>query len=170
MIIGVMGVAGSGKTTIGSQLANAIGATFVDGDAFHSPANIKKMSRGIPLTDADRAPWLAALHQRLVRASESGEVLVFACSALKQDYRDILSTGITVLWVYLKGTREKIYRRLQQRQHHFMSAAMLGSQFAILEEPHDAIVIDALVPPSQAVQTILDALRGKGKLPDQVIG
>jgi gluconokinase len=170
MIIGVMGVAGSGKTTIGSQLANAIGATFVDADAFHSPANIKKMSRGIPLTDADRAPWLAALHQRLVRASESGEVLVLACSALKQDYRDILSTGITVLWVYLKGTREEIYRRLQQRQHHFISAGMLGSQFATLEEPHDAIVIDALVSPSQAVQTILDALRGKGKLPDQVIG
>ena len=102
------------------------------------------------LTDADRAPWLAAIHARIVESSQRNESLVVACSALKQRYRDTLARGVALVWVYLKGSQELFQARLQQRPHHFMKASMLASQFADLEEPRDAIVIDIAVAPAVA--------------------
>jgi gluconokinase len=116
------------------------------------------MTHGIPLTDADRAPWLTAIHDRIVEFFQRGEELVVACSALKQRYRETLADGVGLVWVYLKGTEELIRGRLQHRQHHFMKAQMLAGQFADLEEPTDAIVIAVTVAPSFAVRQILNAL------------
>jgi gluconokinase len=158
MIVIVMGVAGSGKTTIGQLLARELHSTFVDADVFHPASNIEKMSHGIPLTDGDRAPWLLALHARILEASSRSESLVLACSALKQSYRDTLDRGVSVSWVYLKGTEELIRSRMQSRPEHFMKADMLASQFAALEEPSDAIVIDVALPPDDAVRQIVAAL------------
>ena len=153
-----MGVAGSGKTTIGELLAARLRSTFVDGDAFHPQANIEKMSHGIPLTDADRGPWLAAIHVRIVDALACGEQLVIACSALKQKYRDTLGQGVELTWVYLKGTEELIFARLKARSHHYMKTGMLASQFADLEEPTDAIAVDIADPPDAIVQQILSTI------------
>jgi gluconokinase len=158
MIVVVMGVTGTGKSTVGPLLASELGATFVDGDSFHSAANIEKMAHGIPLTDADRAPWLAAIHDRIVKAVDSRENLVVACSALKQRYRETLADGVNITWVYLKGSMERLRERLLRRRHHFMSAEMLASQFADLEEPENAIVIDVALPRRDAVKQIVDAL------------
>jgi gluconokinase len=158
VIIVVMGVAGSGKTTIGELLAARLQSTFVDGDTFHPPANVEKMSHGIPLTDADREPWLAAIHSRIVDALAHCERLVIACSALKQKYRDTLECGVELTWVYLKGSEELIFARLKARSHHFMKAGMLASQFADLEEPSDAIVVDISSPPDSIVQQILSTI------------
>ena len=113
---------------------------------------------GIPLTDADRAPWLAAIHARIVESFEGGRTLVVACSALKQRYRDTLADGVSITWVYLKGSEEVIRARLLERQHHFFKAQMLASQFADLEEPADAIVIDVEIAPSVTVRQIVDGL------------
>ena len=159
MIVVVMGVAGAGKSTIGQLLASELRCEFLDGDSLHPPANIQKMTMGIPLTDADRAPWLAAIHARIVEALQGGHSLVVACSALKQRYREALSDGVAIAWVYLKGSEEVIRGRLQNREHHFMKAQMLASQFADLEEPADAIIIDVVVEPPVAVQQIVSALR-----------
>ena len=157
-IIVVMGVAGAGKTTVGHLLADQLRCAFLDADTLHSPANIEKMAHGVPLTDADREPWLATIHARIVQSFQRGEPLVVACSALKQRYREILSRGVAVTWAYLKGTEEMIRARLQLRQHHFMTAPMLASQFADLEEPTDAIVIDVAVTPAAAVRQIVNVL------------
>lgn len=157
-IIVVMGVAGAGKSTVGQMLAAELGAAFLDGDSLHSPANIQKMTMGIPLTDADRAPWLNAIHARIVESFQRGESLVVACSALKQRYRMTLAEGVSITWVYLKGSQETIRARLLERQHHFFKAQMLASQFADLEEPADAIVIGVEVAPSVAVQHIVKFL------------
>src|SRR3978361_1253443 len=113
MIVAVMGVSGSGKTTIATALAAALGCTFLEADSFHPQANIAKMSEGIPLSDADRAPWLKDLHERLLAAHKQGESLVLACSALKQSYRDELAQGLTIRWIYLKGSPELIASRLR---------------------------------------------------------
>ncbi len=156
MIIVVMGVSGCGKTTIGQQLADRMGWPFFDGDAFHPPANIDKMSRGIPLTDEDRAGWLAAIADRmreLIAANQSG---AFACSALKQKYRDQLSIDPAVRFVYLKGSYDLIWSRMQQRAGHYMKASMLASQFAALEEPHDALTLDIARPPAELVEAIIE--------------
>lgn len=159
MIVVVMGVAGAGKSTVGQLLAGALGCPFLDGDSLHPPTNIQKMTRGIALTDADRAPWLAAVRARLEDAFERGENLVIVCSALKRQYRDFLSADVPVTWVYLKGTKEVIRRRLEQRREHYMKANMLASQFAALEEPSDAIIVDVESPPELIAQQILAALR-----------
>lgn len=153
-----MGVVGSGKTTIGELLAARLQCTFIDGDSLHPPANVEKMSRGIPLTDADRAPWLAAIHARMTEALARGERLVIACSALKQKYRDTLARGVEIAWVYLKGSHDLIFARLQGRSHHFMKPGMLASQFADLEEPNDAIVVDISNPPDAIVQNIVSTI------------
>ncbi len=158
MIVVIMGVAGSGKSTVGQPLATELHFRFLDGDSLHPPANIEKMAHGMPLTDADRGPWLAAVHARIVESFQRGEHLVVACSALKRRYRDTLDSGVTVTWVYLKGSYALIGERLQRRQHHFMKAQMLASQFADLEEPADAIVIDVAVEPAVAVRQIVSAL------------
>jgi gluconokinase len=163
MIIVIMGVAGSGKSTVGQLLANELHCAFLDGDSLHPPGNIAKMTNGIPLTDSDRTPWLAAIHMRIEESFQRAEDLVVACSALKQQYRDTLDCGVANTWVYLKGSYEVIRERLQHREHHFMTAQMLTSQFADLEEPANAIVIDVDVEPSVAVRQIVSALPVRAK-------
>jgi gluconokinase len=155
MIIIVMGVAGSGKTTVGTKLAAALRCAFLEGDGLHSTANVEKMSRGVPLTDADRAPWLDAIHGRMCDAFTAGQSLVVACSALERSYRARLAEGLPVTWVYLKGSADLIRSRLQHRTHHFMKANMLASQFDVLEEPSDAIIVDIAQPPDAIVERIL---------------
>lgn len=159
MIIVVMGVSGSGKTTIGTLLADALRCSFLEGDSLHSKENIEKMSHGIPLNDCDRAPWLAAIHARLLEFFKRGESLVVACSALEQQYREVLADGVPITWVYLKGSKELIRSRMKHRPKHFMKANMLDSQFEALEEPFDAIVVDISLPSSAIVAQILARLR-----------
>ncbi|HZR57704.1 MAG TPA: gluconokinase [Terriglobales bacterium] len=154
MIILVMGPTGSGKTTIGSLLAQQLGWMFADGDSFHSAANIQKMSNGIPLTDADRLPWLKSIHDAMVRWISERQSVVLACSALKRIYRDELYHGPEVAVVYLKGSYELIARRIEARHGHFAGESILADQFAILEEPEDAIVIDVSGTPADIVAEI----------------
>jgi gluconokinase len=131
-----MGVAGSGKSLIGAALARALGIEFVEGDTYHPAENVERMSRGIPLTDNDRAGWLRALAMRLREARESGTGLVMTCSALKRSYRDILRAEANELrFVFLRGPRALIAERLAGRRGHFMPASLLDSQLATLEEP-----------------------------------
>ena len=127
MVIVVMGVSGSGKTTVGQLLADALGAEFAEGDAYHPPANIEKMRRGIPLEDADRWPWLQTLAAQIDRWLAAGTPVVLACSALKQRYRDILAKGRPgVRFVYLEGDKALIRLRLDRRRGHYMPASLAG--------------------------------------------
>jgi gluconokinase len=158
MIIVVMGVAGSGKTTVGTMLADALRCPFLEGDSLHSRENIEKMRRGIPLTDADRGPWLAAIHARMLDAFSRDQCLIVGCSALKEPYRRVLSEGIVITWVYLRGSAELLRSRLQHRQSHFMRVDMLASQLETLEEPSDALVVDISQPPGAIVEQIVAAL------------
>ena len=159
-LVVVMGVAGSGKTTVGTMLADAMHCAFLEGDSLHSAADVEKMSHGAPLTDADRAPWLAAIHARLVDSFRRGESLVVACSALKQSYRTVLGDGIPITWVYLKGSVALIRSRLQHRIGHYMKPDMLVSQFEALEEPSYALIVDVSQPAGTIVEQILAELRG----------
>ena len=159
MIIVLMGVAGSGKTTVGTRLAETMKCAFLEGDSLHSKDNIDKMSHGIPLTDADRAPWLAAIHARILDFFERGQDLVVGCSALKLQYRRLLAKDVPITWVYLKGTPALIRARLRHRPGHFMKADMLASQFDALEEPSDALVVDVSASPRAIVERILSQLR-----------
>jgi len=155
-IVVLMGVTGAGKTTVGQQLAAALGWTFVEGDAFHPPANIAKMHRGEPLDDADRAPWLRAIRQRIDELVASAQSAVIACSALKRAYREVLARDRPeVTFVYLKASAALIAERLRHRAGHFMPPALLQSQLDTLEEPADGITVDAGPPPT----TIVDAIR-----------
>ncbi len=150
----VMGVAGSGKSTIGRALADELGAEFLEGDKFHPAANIAKMSRGEPLTDADRWPWLDRLADELARARSDGRSAVLASSALKRAYRDRLRRGVPDLrLVYLKGDKTVIGERLRARKNHFMPAGLLDSQFAALEEPgaDEAPIVIDVTPPLETV-------------------
>lgn len=157
----VMGVSGSGKSTIGRQLAQRLGWEFRDADDDHPAANVAKMKAGTPLTDADRAPWLAILAERVVRAGTSGKPLVLACSALKQRYREQLTGGDTgVRFVYLKGEKAQIAERMARR-NHFMPPTLLDSQFAALEEPTDAIEVSIMDTPEKIVTQVVDALRSE---------
>lgn len=154
MIVIVMGTTASGKTTIGSLLAERLGWEFVDADDFHPPANVEKMRRGIPLTDADREPWLQALNREIVQWSAEGRNVVLACSALKASYRDELRASDDVKFVYLKGSYELFSQRVLSRKGHFAKQDLLASQFATLEEPTDAIRVDAAPPPDQIVAEV----------------
>jgi gluconokinase len=151
MLLLVMGVAGSGKTTVGKLLAEKLGWTFLDADDFHSPANREKMHLGIALTDEDRLPWLTAIRDETIRRSARGEHLVLACSALRQSYRDILSAGLQVTLVYLRATAEQLHRNFSLRSHHFVGENLVPSQFATLEEPSAAIVEDISRSPEEIV-------------------
>ena len=147
-----MGVEGSGKTSIGQSLAQTLGWMFVDGDDFHSASNQEKMSRGVPLDDADRGPWLRAIHDFVVDQTAKGHNLVLACSALKRSYREQLQQATEMKIVYLKGSFNLFYSRLQKRQAHFARETLLASQFASLEEPTDAVTIDASLPEAEIVK------------------
>jgi gluconokinase len=154
MIVIIMGTTASGKTTIGSLLAKRLGWEFVDADDFHPPANVEKMRHGIPLTDADREPWLKALHDKIVEWITEARNVVLACSALKQSYRDELSAGPDVKFVYLKGSYELFSQRVLARNGHFAKQDLLASQFVTLEEPTDAITVDAAPSPEQIVSEV----------------
>lgn len=135
-VIVVMGVASSGKTSLGERLAEKLGWPFRDADTFHPPANVAKMSAGIPLTDEDRKPWLAAIAAWIDDLRTTGGNGIVTCSALKKAYRDVIvGKRPDVALVYLKGSRELIGQRMAARQHHFMPPSLLDSQFATLEEP-----------------------------------
>jgi len=142
MVLILMGVSGSGKTSVGLKLAERLGCPFYDADAFHPQSNREKMARGIPLTDGDREPWLDRLARLITQWNREAPLSVLACSALKRSYRDKLAGGGEVRWVYLKGDRELIQKRLAGRSGHFLDPALLDSQFDILEEPIDAITIN----------------------------
>jgi gluconokinase len=160
VIVVVMGVSGSGKTTVGRLLAASLGATFMDADDFHPPENVAKMRAGRALDDADRAPWLARLHEELARHATRDESVVLACSALKIAYRDALSRGLDVAFVHLAGSREVIGARLASRSGHYMPPSLLDSQFAALESPPDAITVDIDAAPEAIVAHILATLGG----------
>jgi gluconokinase len=154
VIVIIMGTTASGKTTIGSLLAKRLGWEFVDADDFHPPANVEKMRHGIPLTDADREPWLKALHDKIVEWIAEDRNAVLACSALKQSYREELRAGPEVKFVYLKGSYELFSQRVLARKGHFAKQDLLASQFATLEEPTDAITVDAAPSPKQIVSEV----------------
>jgi gluconokinase len=159
MIIILMGVAGSGKTTIGRMLAEDLNWSFHDADDFHPPENVRKMGQGIPLTDVDRQPWLeaiAALSRDLLMA---GQPAVITCSALKRTYRQVLCVDPDqIQFVYLKADYAILLRRLHERKDHFMKPEMLRSQFETLEEPHDALIVDADRTPEVIIQDIKQRL------------
>ena len=139
----VMGVSGSGKSTVGKLLSDRLNCEFYDADDFHPPDNIAKMNRGKALTDSDREPWLKTLQQLIDRTIDRHCEGVLACSALKQKYRQILTHNHTdVLFIYLQGSYDCILSRIMTRQGHFMGADLLQSQFQALEEPEDALIID----------------------------
>jgi len=149
-----MGPAGSGKTTVGELLAAQLKWDFADGDNFHSPANVEKMSRGIPLTDDDRIPWLNSIRQAMLQWNAQQRNVVLACSALKRNYRKLLQINSNVKLVYLKGSFELFRERLRARKGHYAGEEILAGQFADLEEPADAIIIDAAISPEQIVAEI----------------
>jgi gluconokinase len=160
MVIVIMGVSGAGKTTVGHALAVELGWPFVEGDEAHPAANVAKMHAGVPLTDADRAPWLAALHAVVARAIERREHTVMTCSALKARYREQLRGRLrTVRFVYLRVAPPLLERRLAERRSHFFNPALLRSQLEALEEPDDleALVVDGAAPPERILGTIRDA-------------
>ena len=154
MVIILMGVTSSGKTTVGRLLAAELGYHFYDADDFHPRANIDKMRRGIPLDDADRLPWLETLRDLVRRCLTENTDAVLACSALKEVYRRYLLVDSQVTLVYLKADQDLIRQRLQQRQGHFMNPALLESQFATLEEPKQGLWIDAALEPAAIVSAI----------------
>ncbi len=162
MIVVVMGVTGSGKTAASRLLAQRLGWEFADADDFHSAANKEKMHRGVPLTDADRIPWLEAMHARLLQVAAEKRNAVLACSALKQSYRELLLRGIDARLVYLKGSYDQIRQRLQARKGHFADEHILAAQFADLEEPSDAIVVDITPPLEAIVEEICRRLPSRG--------
>ena len=155
----VMGVAGSGKTSVGKSLAEQLGWDFYDADDFHPPENVAKMAGGIPLTDSDRAPWLATLHELISACLMQNRPGVLACSALRESYRQQLLEGNEyVQLIYLKGSYELIWSRMEVRKDHYMQPHMLQSQFETLEEPTNALTADISKSVGDMVQEILKCL------------
>ncbi|MGH8496552.1 MAG: gluconokinase [Gammaproteobacteria bacterium] len=161
LVLVIMGVAGSGKTTVGRALAQELDAPFLEGDDFHPSANRRRMRAGIPLTDADRWPWLDRVAEGIRKAATGAPVVVIACSALKKRYREHLRgrAGPRIEFIYLRGNYELISRRLETRTGHFMPADLLHSQFDDLEEPEHAIVADIDAPVETIVDRIVAELR-----------
>jgi len=158
VVLVIMGVVGSGKTTVGTLLAHKLGWQFADADDFHPGENIAKIRRGTALTDADRAPWLAAMRDAIQRWEKEGKDFVLACSALKHSYREELRAG-EVQFVYLKGEARLIAERLQARRGHFATDSILESQFADLEEPKDALAVSIAETPEAITSEIIDRLK-----------
>ena len=154
MIIIVMGVSGAGKTTIGQSLARDLGWKFYDADDLHPKANVEKMRRGDPLIDADRAPWLIEVRELLLDIAEDRLNAVVACSALRETYRKFLRIRPEVVFVYLKVDLTVAQLRMAGRAGHFMNPALAQSQFDALEEPADAVTVDAALPPRDIVREI----------------
>jgi carbohydrate kinase (thermoresistant glucokinase family) len=155
----VMGVSGAGKSTVGTRLAERLSRPLIEGDSLHPPQNIEKMSRGTPLDDSDRMPWLQAIAARIDDARQTREPIIVTCSALKRVYRATLTNGYAdVCFVYLRGAKELIAQRLAARIDHFMPPALLDSQFAALQEPSDdepTIVIPIDATPDDIVNAIV---------------
>jgi gluconokinase len=161
LIIVIMGVAGAGKTTLGKALAEALNWPFVEGDDYHPPANKAKMARGEALVDADRAPWLTALSQRMAALDGQSTDAIVACSALKERYRARLAEGVSdVRFVFLSGRPEAIARRICERQGHFMPPTLLESQLAALEPPEGAIRVAIEDTTDEQVRSILRRITG----------
>ena len=159
MIYILMGVSGSGKSTVGELLAQRLGCAFHDADEFHSAANKEKMSRGIPLDDYDRAPWLASIRAAMDDCLGSGQSAVFTCSGLKEKYRRVLMDGAPgVSLVYLACDFETSLARVGRRQNHYMKADMVKSQFEALEVPTDALTVDTKLPPDRILAEIRRSL------------
>jgi gluconokinase len=164
MILIAMGVSGCGKTTIGEMLAERLKCDFADADSFHSQANKDKMHKGIALTDDDRWPWLAAIRASIEDKQADGTTHVYACSALKRVYRDILRKGDKdVTFVYLKGTPELLHERIKTRTGHFFDPALLQSQLDTLEPPgpDEAIEVDIALTPEQIVDKVLNEVKDR---------
>jgi gluconokinase len=158
VILIIMGVVGAGKTTVGSLLAQKLGWQFADADDFHPAANVEKIRHGIPLDDSDRAPWLAALRNSILKCNREGKNLVLACSALKRKYRDELRAS-GVHFVYLEGDYELIEQRLRTRRGHFASDSILKSQFEELEKPTEALTVEIDKTPDAIVAEIIEKLK-----------
>jgi len=161
MILIVMGVSGSGKTTLARALAKATGWQFAEGDDYHSAANKAKMHAGIPLTDEDRAPWLATLHDLIASWHQKNESGILTCSALKQTYRETLVAGLpddAYRFILTEAPKEVISERMKARHDHFMPAALLDSQLATLEPPSNALHVSAQDPPEVSVKKVLAAI------------
>jgi gluconokinase len=155
VVIILMGVAGVGKTTLGKRLAEELGWRFFEGDDFHPPANVAKMAAGVPLTDADRLPWLERLRGLVAEALAREEDVVLSCSALRRSYRQLLTVDpCRVRWVYLRGPQELIASRLGSRTGHFMPPSLLDSQLAALEAPEDALTVEVTPGPAEVIATI----------------
>ncbi len=162
MFVILMGVSGSGKTTIGRLLAQRLNCPFYDGDDYHPPANVAKMATGIPLDDEDRAGWLAALADIIRDGLGRGEDGVLACSALKEKYRDVLRVDpARVKFFYLRGSYDTILQRMAERGEHYMKPAMLQSQFEALEEPANVPWLDVTLQPDEIVQRIAEVVTTK---------
>jgi gluconokinase len=158
LVILVMGVSGSGKTTIGRRLAGALDLPFFDGDDLHPKSNLAKMAAGVPLTDADRWPWLDRIRDLIGSLVRDDQPAVIAASMLKRAYRQYVDWTDQVTYVYLRGEPELIRKRMRQRGGHFMRAGMLDSQYAVLEPPADAIAVDVARSPSAIVDSIVARL------------
>lgn len=173
----VMGVSGSGKTTVAELIAGRLGWPFMEGDRLHPPANVEKMRQGVPLTDADRAPWLDRIGEELKRWAAEGQSGVLTCSALKRAYRDCIRSMVKgpVRFILLNGPRELIALRMAGRKGHFMPPALLDSQLATLERPdadEDAIILDITETVGQLVDEAYAAAKARpaGGMPDAQVG
>lgn len=165
MVVIIMGVSGSGKSTVGSLLSQRLGWEFRDGDEFHPPANVDKMKAGTPLNDQDRWPWLKAIHDYLAKINQAGRSCVVACSALKQEYRQQLAGSIhPIRFVHLHGTPDLLALRLAGRPGHFMPPSLLASQLATLEYPTDAISLDIALSPTELVDLIIRQIGTHGEV------
>jgi gluconokinase len=158
MVLILMGTTGAGKTTVGEILSRELGWEFADADNFHSAANVEKMSKGIGLTDEDRKPWLDALRKKIAHWIAAGKNGILACSALKKAYREELTVGPEVKWIYLKGTFDEISKRVAARQGHYAKQDLVVSQFAVLEEPTEAMAVDVSRSPEEIATEVRERL------------